>query len=95
MLDKKEIKHIAALARIGVSEKEIEKYRHDISGVVEYFKELEKLDTKDVEPIGHITGRNNIFRHDEAENITEEDKGAILKNAPETKDGYVKVKSVL
>lgn len=95
MLSKDEIKHIAALARIGISEKEIEKYQQDISNVVDYFGELEKLDTKNVGPAGHITGRTNVFRHDESEAGDEAGKVAILKNAPETKDGYVKVKSVL
>lgn len=95
MLFKDEIKHIATLARIGVSEKEIEKYQYNLSTIVDYFKELEKLDTKNVEPIEHITGRNNVFRRDVSEAGEEAGKVAIIKNAPETKDGYVKVKSVL
>lgn len=95
MLSKNEIKHIAELARIGVSEKEIEKYQHNLSEMVDYFKKLEELDTKNVEPIEHITGRNSVFRKDENKDITDENRDSIIKNAPEIKDGYVKVKSVL
>lgn len=95
MLSKQEIQHIAGLARISLSEKEIEKYQKDLSGVLDYFAELQKLDTDRIEPIGHITGMNNVFRTDKVADFGSLGKEAILKNAPETKDGYVKVKSVL
>lgn len=95
MLTESEVKHIAALARIGLSDKEIEKYRHDLSVVLDYFKKLEEMDTSNVEPIGHITGRVNVAREDKDEDIGAPGKEAILKNAPEKKDGFIKVKSVL
>lgn len=95
MLTKEEIQHIAALARIGLNEKEVEKYQKDLSAVLDYFKQLEEVDTDKVEPIGHITGRLNVFRNDACEDFGSLGKEAILKNAPETKDGQVKVKSVL
>ena len=95
MLSKDEVKHIAALARIGLSDKDIEKYRHDLSAVLDYFKKLEELDTSAVEPISHITERANVMREDKEEDFGESGKKAILKNAPEKKDGFVKVKSVL
>ena len=95
MLTADEVKNIAALARIGVSEKEIEKYQKNLSGILDYFKKLEEIDTKNVEPIEHITGRNNISREDRIEELSDLGRKKILNNAPETKNGYVKVKSVL
>jgi len=95
MLEKKEIKHIASLARIGVSEKEIEKYRKDLSSVLDYFEKLEKVDTSKVEPIGHISGVENITRIDRDEDFGNLGKDAIFKNVPEKKNGHIKVKSVL
>jgi len=95
MLTKEEIQHIASLARIGLSEKEVEMYQRDLSAVLDYFKQLEEVDTDNIEPIGHITGRQNVFRSDRIEDFGSLGKGAILQNAPETKDGQVKVKSVL
>lgn len=95
MLAKDEIKNIAKLARIGIEEKEVEGYQKDLSAVLDYFKELENLDTKNVDPIGHITGRNNVSRKDERKEISEEEREDVLKNSPERKGNYVKVKSVL
>lgn len=95
MLSKDEVKKIAALARVGITEDEIEKYQKDLSAVLDYFKKLEELDTEKVEPIGHITGRTNSFREDVHEEFGSLGREAILKNAPEVKDGNIKVKSVL
>ncbi len=95
MLTKEEILHIATLARIGVSEKDIEKYQHDLSEILDYFKKLDQVDVRGVEPIGHITGMQNTFRTDANVDFGDLGKAAILKNVPERKDEYVKVKSVL
>ena len=95
MLSKNEIKHIAELARIGLNEKEIEKYRKDLSAVLDYFKKLEEIDTENVEPVGHITETFNAAREDREKEFSEAGKKRIIKNMPETKEGYLKVKSVL
>lgn len=95
MLSKEEIQHIAGLARISISEDEIEKYQKDLSSILDYFAELQKLDTDKIEPIGHITGMRNVFRADRLEDFGSIGKGNILKNAPEAKDGHIKVKNVL
>lgn len=95
MLTRDEIVNIAALARIGLHEADVESYQKDLSAILDYFKQLEELDTDDVESIGHITGMTDRMRHDEAEDFGSIGKDAILENVPETKDGYIKVKSVL
>jgi len=95
MLSKKEVKHIAGLARIGLKKKEIEKYRKDLSAVLDYFKKLEKLDTKNIEPVGHITETLNVAREDREKDFAESGKERIIKNIPETRNGCLKVKSVL
>jgi len=93
MISKKEVKHIASLARIGLSEEEVDKYTQDLSAVLDWVDELKKVDVAGVEPISNITGMENIKREDKAEIFG--NKEEILKNAPETKEGFVKVKSVL
>lgn len=95
MLSKEEISHIATLARIGLDEKDIEKYRHDLSAILDYFKKLGECDTEGVEPIGHITGMQNVFRSDKHDDFGTLGKEAIMKNVPEDKEGFIKVKSVL
>ncbi len=95
MLSKDEIQHIASLARIGLTGEETEKYQKDLSAILDYFKKLEELDTENIEPIGHITGRFNSFREDKDEDFGNLGRVAIMKNAPEIKDKFIKVKSVL
>ncbi|MDD5464241.1 MAG: Asp-tRNA(Asn)/Glu-tRNA(Gln) amidotransferase subunit GatC [Candidatus Moranbacteria bacterium] len=95
MLTKEEIKNVATLARIGVSEQDVEKYQHDLSEILDYFKKLDEVDVTGVEPIGHITGMQNTFRSDENFDFGELGKEEIMKNVPEVKEGFIKVKSVL
>ncbi len=95
MLTKEEIIHIASLARIGLTDKDVEKYQHDLSSILDYFKKLEEVDVAGVEPIGHITGSLNSFRSDAHTDFGSLGKEQIMSNAPETKEGYIKVKSVL
>jgi len=95
MLSKEDVKHIASLSRIGIEDKEIGDYQKNLSAILDYFKELQELDTKNIKPIGHITGKNNVFRFDERGKKDESERKNILENAPERKDDYLKVKSVL
>lgn len=95
MLSREEILHIATLARVGLNEKDIERYQHDLSAVLDYFKKLEELDVENIEPIGHITGMSDVFRADRNEDFDEIGREEILANVPEKKGMYIKVKSVL
>ena len=95
MLSKEEILNIATLARVGLTDEEVEKYQHDLSEILDYFKKLEELDVSGVEPIGHITGMQDVFRNDKHEDSGSLGKKSIVKNFPEEKDGQIKVKSVL
>ncbi|OGI17453.1 MAG: asparaginyl/glutamyl-tRNA amidotransferase subunit C [Candidatus Moranbacteria bacterium RBG_19FT_COMBO_42_6] len=93
MISKKEVKHIAGLARIGVSEKEIERFSKDLSAVLDWIKELQEVDVEGVEATAHISGAENVTREDKSREFLDKDK--IVKLFPEEKDGYGKVKSIL
>jgi aspartyl-tRNA(Asn)/glutamyl-tRNA(Gln) amidotransferase subunit C len=95
MLSREEIINVATLARIGLSEKDIEKYQHDLSDILDYFKKLDEVNVEGVEPIGHITGMQNRSRQDNYEDFGSIGNTAIKNNFPESKEGYLKVKSVL
>lgn len=94
MLSKDEVQHIALLARIGIREEEIEKYRKDLSSVLDFFRDLETVATDDVEPILHITGTADVARTDRVEDFIASGKETIRENFPDAKDGFLKVKSV-
>lgn len=92
-LTKEEVKKISELARIELSDAEIEKFRKDLSVVLEYVSELAKVDTNDVVEIAQVTGLENVLRADEPR--LSEHREAIIKNFPESKDGFLKIKSIL
>lgn len=94
MLTKKEVEHIAKLARLGLSEKEIEKFQGDLSSILDYVSQLQEADIEKIEPILNITGAQNVLRKDVAKKNELETVKKILKEAPELQDGYIKVKAV-
>ena len=93
MISKDEVKHISNLARIGLDEKEIEKFSHDLSSILDWIKQLDEVDVEGVLPTAHITGMNNNSREDSVSDFAEKEK--IVELFPESRNGYNKVKSVL
>lgn len=94
MLSAEDVRHIAHLARLGLDDAEVEMYRKDLSSILEYFTELDAVDTADVAPIGHITGMTNVYREDVAASVSDEERSLIMEQVPQTRSGFVKVKSV-
>lgn len=94
MLSKDEVKNIALLARIGIKEEEIEKYQKDLSSILDFFRDLEKLSTDTVDPIGHITGMQDVARTDTSEDFDGARKTLLKENFPDSKEGFLKVRSV-
>ncbi len=95
MVSKQQIEHIARLARLGLNEKEKEKFSKDLSVILDYVKKLDEVETKNIEPIKQITRLKNAMRKDEKRYPDKQTKERILENVPEIKDGYVKVKTIL
>ena len=94
MLETEEVKHIALLARIGLEDQEIPRYQRDLSTVLDWMGELKSVKTESVLPIGHITGMENEAMKDVVLPAIPAERDRIVKNFPETKDGYNKVRSV-
>jgi len=94
-LTKGNVRDIAHLARIGVTDDEVALYQTDLSSVLGYFEKLQEVDTDDVEEIGHITGATDVYRLDEVDEMDAGGKKMIMDAIPDEKDGYIKVKSVL
>ncbi|HPN96247.1 MAG TPA: Asp-tRNA(Asn)/Glu-tRNA(Gln) amidotransferase subunit GatC [Candidatus Moranbacteria bacterium] len=93
LLRNDEVKHIAELARIGLDEKEIEKFSTDLSSILDFVEQLKEVDIDKAEAMAHITGLENITREDKNRDF--ENVSGIKKLFPEEKGGYDKVKSVL
>ncbi len=98
MLTDKEVKHIAGLARIKITEKEEKGLKKDLTSILEYIDKLNEIDTTGVEPLCQTTGLMDSFRNDEPrgefkmdENLNEK----LIGQAPHKEGRFVKVKSVL
>jgi len=96
MISKEEVKHIAGLAKIKLTDKEEEKFSKELSSILDFVDQLNKVDIKDVKPIDQITGLDNVMRKDEnPQTASKEDRERLIGQAPAKKDNLVKVKSVL
>ncbi len=98
MLNNKEIKHIAQLARIELDEKTEEKLKKELSSVLDYVNQLNTVNTDGVEPLYQTTGLVNALRADEHRGdfvVDEKLDNLLIGQAPHTEKRFVKVKSVL
>jgi aspartyl-tRNA(Asn)/glutamyl-tRNA(Gln) amidotransferase subunit C len=94
-LDKEQIKHIADLARLELSDEEFEKFGSQLSDVLSYIDQLQEVDTTGVEETAQVTGLTNALREDVARSWDKEELDIAFKQAPDFEDGQIKVKRVL
>jgi len=94
MISQKEVQHIAKLARLGLTEKEIEKMQKELSSILDYIEKLKEVDISKVEPSSHLIKVENVMREDEESKKPKAKSQKLLELAPETKAGYLKVKSI-
>lgn len=92
-LSREEVMHVALLARLELSEEEIERYTWELNRVLEHIEKLEELDIEGVEPTSHAVPLSNVFRPDEPGEPLLRDE--VLKNAPDAVDGYFRVPRVV
>ncbi len=92
-LEPSEVKHIASLARIGLTDEEIEMFGDQLSQILEQFEVLNELDTSGVTPTGHAGGLQTIMRDDLTEDSL--DSEDVLRNAPRREGEFFRVNAVL
>ena len=92
-ITKNEVKKVAHLARLELNEDEINKHAEQLEKILEYIKQLEKIDTYDVPSTTRAIEVINVFRKDEKKNYdcTEE----ILELGPSREDKYFKVPKII
>lgn len=93
-LSKEEIIHLAHLANLHLTDEEIEKFRTQMSAILDYVSQLNKVDTQNIEAVSQVTGLKDVVRHDEISSTRSLSQEEVLKNAPNKKDGYIKVKAI-
>ncbi len=95
MISKQEVIHIAKLARLELTEKEIVKMQKDLSGILDYFNLLKKADTKKVKSKLKFIELEKAVRKDEVIEKSSSLANNLVQSAPDKKDDYIKVKSIL
>mgnify|MGYP001157471817 CR=1 FL=1 len=92
MISKQEVEHIASLARLELTEKETEKLQKDMSSILDYFNLLQKAPNLDAKT--EFSGLSSL-RKDEAAAANANFSESLISAAPNKKDNYIKVKTIL
>lgn len=88
-ITKKEIEHIALLARLELTEVEKEKHTEQLNITLEYVNKLNQLDTSNVQPTAYVLPLQNVYREDKVTASLSQEEA--LNNAPLAEDGFFKV----
>ena len=92
-LDRAQVENIATLARIALTDEEVELFREQLSHILEQFEVLNELDTTDVPPTGHAVELQAVMRDDHTEASLGQEE--VLRNAPRREREFFRVKAVL
>ena len=92
-LSGEEVRRIAKLARLGLTNQEVEKFSGQLSDILSHAKMLDEVDTRKVEPVAQITGLKDVFYEDRKKDCVYMDE--LLAQSPQKiQDHMIKVKSV-
>ena len=92
-LERKDVEHVARLARLELSEEEMETYTRQLGDILEYVEKLDRADTGGVEPLAHAAPGGNVFREDRLGEPLE--RGRALEGAPDGDGRFFRVPRVI
>lgn len=87
IISEKDVEHLAELARLDVSKKDIVTLRAQLNEILVYFRKIDEVDTEGVPPTYHVQDLVNVLRDDKPQPPESE---ALLGNAPQKKDRFIK-----
>jgi aspartyl-tRNA(Asn)/glutamyl-tRNA(Gln) amidotransferase subunit C len=88
-----DVRYVANLARIDLSDEEVIKFQDQLSHVLAYVEQLKSIDVSGVDAAAHAHPVYNVFREDEP--LPSLEKSAVLANAPHTANGLIMVTKVV
>jgi aspartyl-tRNA(Asn)/glutamyl-tRNA(Gln) amidotransferase subunit C len=88
-----EVRRVAALARLRLSDEEVESMQGQMSRILDYMDKLNEVDTSGVQPMAHVLDLVNVLREDRVEQRISREEG--LKNAPDTDGTFFRVPRVI
>ncbi len=93
MINEKEVKYIADLASLKLSDEEVETFSKQLSDILDYVEKLDELDTEDIVPTAYTVPVKNVLREDKVEDSLEIEK--VLQNAPEKVNNQFRVPKIM
>jgi aspartyl-tRNA(Asn)/glutamyl-tRNA(Gln) amidotransferase subunit C len=91
MIEKEQVLHVAKLARLRLSDEEVEKMASELSGILEHVEKISELDLEGVEPTSHVITLENVLRPDDPRPSWSRDE--MLERAPDPASGAFRVPS--
>ncbi|MBM7839026.1 aspartyl-tRNA(Asn)/glutamyl-tRNA(Gln) amidotransferase subunit C [Alkalihalobacillus xiaoxiensis] len=91
-ISKDQVKHVAHLARLAITEEEAEMFRGQLEDIITAAEQLNEVNTEGVIPTTHVLNMHNVLREDKPTKGL--DVKDVLKNAPDHEGGQVRVPSV-
>jgi aspartyl-tRNA(Asn)/glutamyl-tRNA(Gln) amidotransferase subunit C len=91
VIDRDQVLHVARLARLELSEEELERTAGELSAILEHVERISSLDLEGVEPTSHVVALENVFRPDEPRPSLPRERA--LGPAPDPADGAFRVPS--
>jgi aspartyl-tRNA(Asn)/glutamyl-tRNA(Gln) amidotransferase subunit C len=91
VIDREQVLHVARLARLNLTDEEVEKMASELSGILEHVEHINELDLDDVEPTSHVVAVENVLRPDEPRPSWPREK--VLERAPDPAGGAFRVPS--
>ena len=91
MIDWEQVLHVARLARLRLSDEEVERMTGELSGILEHVDRIAELDLDDVEPTSHVVELENVLRPDVPRPSWPRE--VVLQQAPDPADGAFRVPS--
>jgi len=92
-LSREEVLHIALLARLGLTETEVDRLSEQLSKILENFEVLQQVDTSGIPPTAQSIALQNVMKDDEGTASLPQNQ--ILANAPQRDGNFFKVRAVL
>jgi aspartyl-tRNA(Asn)/glutamyl-tRNA(Gln) amidotransferase subunit C len=91
MIEKEQVLHVARLARLELTDEEVERMASELSGILEHVERINELDLDGVEPTSHVIALENVLRPDEPRPSWDRDE--MLERAPDPASGAFRVPS--
>lgn len=92
-ITKDEVKKVANLARLSLTENEIQSLQDDMSSILDFISQINEVETSNIEPTAHVLDIKNVFREDKTEKSLDREK--IMELAPEKSNGFIVVPKVI